>query len=250
MELNRRVQMFYRDHPLMVSSPFGGVDGINRELFAATIDRLGIDLRGKRVLDIGCGRGFAQHIVRERGGTYTGVDFVPNGIGFPLAQGDANALPFQSDSFDVVFCIDAFEHFPQPLRATSEIKRVLRDNGTFFLSAPNYSNVAGLVKKFCEHVGSYERNTWAPFGRWQPQEWETPLTGRILKRIFRTAGFRRTERIGHPSEIGLGLFPWIDHPRMPEAIQFRLQRLFGVIGPAIAAVWPGASLHGFWKIEC
>jgi len=250
MEVNRRVQMFYRDHPLMISSPFGGVEGINRELFASTIDQLGIDLRDKRVLDVGCGRGFAQHVVRERGGTYTGVDFVPNGVGFPMAQGDANALPFEAGSFDVVFCIDAFEHFPQALRAAVEIRRVLKEGGTFFLSAPNYSNVAGLVKKVYEAAGIYKRNTWAPFGRWTPQEWETPITGGFINRTFRRAGFRRLTRVAHPAEVGLGLFPWIDHPRMPESIQFRLQRLFAAMGPRIASVWPGASLHNFWRIEC
>ena len=249
MVLNRRVQDFYRDNPLMVSSPFGGVDGIHRDLFLDVFETLGIDLNGKKVLDVGCGRGFPSAIVRDRGGSYTGADVVANGSGFALSVADAAALPFPDAAFDLVFCIDAFEHIPEPLEAAREFRRVLTDDGIFFLSAPNYSNVAGLVKKWCEAFGAYERDTWAPFRNWQPQELETFFTGHFLRGIARDAGFTRVGCIGHAAEVGLGLCPWIDHAKMPEAIKFRLQRLFNAIGPAVVRAWPGASLHEFWKIE-
>lgn len=248
MALNR-IQSFYADHPLLVSSPFGGVDGINEQLFLDTLDALEIDLNGKSVLDIGCGRGFVRELVAKRGGKYTGVDLVPNGRGFPLVQADAHKLPFETASFDIVFCIDAFEHMPDPVAAANEFWRVIGADGEVFLSAPNYSNVAGLVKKYCETWGGYAKNTWAPFRQWQPQEWETPLTGRRVRAIFRAAAFRACRRIGHPAEVGLGLFPWIDHAKMPERLKYWLQRGFAIIGPVVARIWPGASLHGFWKFD-
>ncbi len=247
--MNNSVAEFYRENPRMVSSPFGGVDGLDGDLLREVFDRLGLDLAGKKVLDVGCGRGCAGDVVCEAGGEYTGVDFVASRTGFRLALGDAAALPFPDASFDSVFCIDAFEHFPDPDRAAAEFRRVLRPGGFFYLSAPNYSNVAGIVKRIYEGLGLYEKNTWAPFGRWQPQELETPLTGRMLRGIFRRAGFGEVRCIGHGAEVGLGLFPWIDHAKMPEAIQFRLQSLFRAVGPSIAKVWPGASLHNFWKIN-
>ncbi|MDK1022055.1 MAG: class I SAM-dependent methyltransferase, partial [Candidatus Hydrogenedentes bacterium] len=173
--MNNSVAEFYRENPRMVSSPFGGVDGLDSDLLRDVFDRLRIDLAGKKVLDVGCGRGFAGDIVREAGGEYTGVDFVSSRDGFRLALGDAARLPFPDALFDVVFCMDAFEHFPDPHRAAVEFRRVLRPGGFFYLSAPNYSNVAGIVKRVYEGLGLYEKNTWAPFGRWQPQELETPL---------------------------------------------------------------------------
>ena len=118
-----------------------------------------------------------------------------------------------------------------------------------FLSAPNYANVAGIVKKVCETLGSYEKDTWAPFRNWHPQELEHALTSGRVKRLFRQAGFSRQKRVGHGSEVGIGLFPWIEHAKMPEAIKFRLQRLFNSIGPAVVGICPGASLHCFWKFE-
>jgi SAM-dependent methyltransferase len=247
--MSKELQDFYRRNPLMVSSPFGGVDGVNRELVGRVFDQLGVSLQGRSILDVGCGRGFIGDYVRDQGGDYAGTDFVASRKGIRLALADAAALPFPEASFDGVFCIDAFEHIPKPERATREFRRVLRPGGFVFLSAPNYSNVAGLVKRVCEAAGWYERNTWAPFRNWQPQELEHPLTGGLVRRAYGAAGFTRFTRRGHPTEASLGLFPWVEHAKMPEAIKFRLQRLFAALGPAIVTAWPGASLHSFWKIE-
>ena len=247
--MTQRIQQFYRENPLMVSSPFGGVSGVHEDLFATVIERLGLRFDGCSILDVGCGRGFMGEIVRARGGRYAGADLVPNGASFPLVQADAMHLPFRDGSFDGVFCIDAFEHIPDGAQAAREFRRVLRPGGYMFLSAPNYSNVAGLVKRWCERFGSYQPDTWAPFRRWQPQELEQCLTTRRVLSQYRAAGFSRITRMGHAPEVGLGLFPWVDHPEMPEAVQFRVQRLFAAVAPAVTRVWPGASLHQFWKFE-
>lgn len=243
------IQDFYTRNPRMVSSPFGGVDGINAPLFNTVLAALDIDFTGRRVLDVGCGRGFVEGEVIARGGRYVGADFVVSRGGFPLVRADAARLPFPDGTFDVLLCIDASEHFPDPPAAAREFFRVLRPGGVYFLSAPNYGNVAGLVKWTCERFGGYEKNTWAPFGRWQPQELEQPLTPGFVRRLYREAGFTGIRALGHGAEVGLGLFPWVDHPKMPEAIQFRLQRLFAKIGPAVARRVPAASLHLFWRMD-
>ena len=247
--MTQRMREYYASNPLMVSSPFGGVDSINATLVRDVFAKLGIDVSGRSVLDVGCGRGFMREYVNAQGGRYVGVDLLAHGSGFPLGVADATRLPFPDASFDGVFCVDAFEHIPDGVAAAREFLRVLRPGGFMFLSAPNYGNVAGLAKWFCEHWGGYAPDTWAPFRRWQAQELEQPLTEAGVRRIYREAGFGRFTRIGHAPEVYLGVFPWTDHPCMPEALQFRLQRLFRRMGPAIMRVWPGASLHGFWKIE-
>ncbi len=249
MQARDPIRAFYEDNPRMVSSPFGGVDAFNRALFEEVLETLAIGLAGKEVLDVGCGRGLVREAVAAAGGGYTGCDFVVSGGAFPLVQADAAALPFENAAFDVLFCIDASEHFPNPGRAAAEFHRVLRPGGVFFLSAPNYANVAGAVKWFCERWGGYAPNSWAPFGRWQPQEHELPLTPRRVRRLYRAAGFRYARRVGYGCEAGPGLCPWMDHPRAPEAVQFRLQRFFRAVGPAIVRICPTASLHLFWRFD-
>jgi SAM-dependent methyltransferase len=243
------IQKFYRDNPRMVSSPFGGVDDINDTLLLDVLGKLDIDFAGKRVLDVGCGRGFVEDVVKRQDGTYFGADFVVSRGGFPLVRADAARLPFPDGSMDLLICIDASEHFPQPAQVAEEFFRVLKPGGVYFLSAPNYGNVAGLVKKAYEGLGWYEEDTWAPFGRWQPQELEQPLTPGFVRRTYGTAGFGPITGIGHGAEVGLGLCPWVDHPKTPESIQFRLQRLFARLGPGIARLCPTASLHIFWRME-
>ncbi len=246
-----RMRDYYRDNPLMVSSPFGGVDGINGELIAEVFARLGICVDGKRVLDVGCGRGFAGEWVRDQGGDYVGADMVvtPSPVSVSRVQADAAHLPFASETFDALLCIDAFEHMPDMHTVAREFRRVLKPEGFIFLSVPNYGNVAGIVKRYCERFGGYEKNTWAPFRNWQPQELEQPLTNAMVRRVFREAGFNTMRPIGHAPEALLGLFPWAQHPHMPERVLYRLQRVALAAGPAIVKAWPGTSMHAFWKID-
>ena len=245
----KRLQAYYEHNPLMVSSPFGGVDRINGVFVQEVFERLAIPVAGRRVLDVGCGRGLLHKPLTAMGGVYTGMDFVRPAEGGPSLLGDAQRLPFQDGAFDGVCCVDAFEHLPEMAAAACEFRRVLRAGGWAFLSAPNYGNVAGLVKWACETVGWYEANTWAPFRNWQPQELEHPLTAGNVRRLFRDAGFARQRRVGHAAEAVLGLFPWVEHKRMPEAVKFRLQRLSAALGPALTTAWPGASLHLFWRFD-
>jgi len=201
------------------------------------------------VLDVGCGRAFLRDYVSRQGGDYTGLDFVISQPGPRIVRGSAMTLPFADAAFDLVTCVDAFEHFPDPAMAAREFHRVLKPGGSFFLSAPNYANVAGLVKWWTERTGRYAPRTWAPFGRWQPQEFEQPLTPRFIRRCFVPAGFQEITAIGFAREVELGLFPWIDHPAMPDRFRLRLQPLFRALGPVIVAAWPAASLHLFWRMR-
>jgi SAM-dependent methyltransferase len=49
----------------------------------------------------------------------------------------AEALPFRDGQFDFVICTQVFEYLPDPALVVAEIRRVLRNGGTLFLSAPS-----------------------------------------------------------------------------------------------------------------
>ncbi len=95
------------------------------------------DLPNGRLLDVGCGDGFWTSIFVEFGFDATGVDLSPGGIdaartrypGIRFLVADADEpLPFESGSFDVVFC-RAISHFGEPdlgtPRVTSLIGRLM-----------------------------------------------------------------------------------------------------------------------------
>jgi len=100
------------------------------------------------VLDCGCGEGTKSEIVTGPDASRVGLDFAREGLRMAQdagsamlpVQGDLTALPFQSESFDAVFCADTFEHLADPDSALAECIRVTRKGGLLAITAPNYGS--------------------------------------------------------------------------------------------------------------
>jgi O-methyltransferase len=102
------------------------------------------DLRGKKILEIGSGRGGnCSYLVRYAGAAaVTGLDFCPAHIEFcervfPMKElafigGDAMALPFEPETFDVVVNLESSHSYPDLNRFGEEVRRVLKKDGLFF----------------------------------------------------------------------------------------------------------------------
>jgi len=251
----QNLQDFYQREAALVTSPFITQElKTNNELWDRVKTTLEFDFKDKIILDLGCGTGMlSTHFQDCR--FYTGMD-LNNHPNFQklldeqhrFVQGNAQILPFADDSFDYVLCLDSFEHYPDEQAAAHEIFRILKPGGSFFLSIPTYSNVAGMVKKWCESVGSYEKDSWAPFDYWKPEEQEHFITPKLIKNLFANAGFTNFNYMGYDHEISIGLCPWIWHPKMPGKIASGLSRGFKLVSKPIASVCPQLSLHTFWLI--
>jgi ubiquinone/menaquinone biosynthesis C-methylase UbiE len=95
-------------------------------------------------LDIGCGTGELLARLPEWGKIrLAGLDIAPNmvaaareklGPGPDLRVGDAESLPWESASFDLVLCTNSFHHYPDPDRSLAEMRRVLKRNGHLLLA--------------------------------------------------------------------------------------------------------------------
>lgn len=104
------------------------------------------DLEGKYVLEVGSGRGGgASYLARyKKPAEYVGLDLSDPGIAFcnkyhnvnnlRFVKGDAENLPFDDDSFDAVVNVESSRCYPNIMRFFSEVKRVLRPNGSFLLT--------------------------------------------------------------------------------------------------------------------
>lgn len=93
-----------------------------------------------RVLDLGCGRGFGLAGLRRLAphASFIGVDHDLDALGFAAAQragsicaGDACALPFHDESFDVVFDFGTSYHVDDPPSSLAEVQRVLKNGGSY-----------------------------------------------------------------------------------------------------------------------
>ncbi|MDI6809241.1 MAG: class I SAM-dependent methyltransferase [Candidatus Eisenbacteria bacterium] len=58
--------------------------------------------------------------------------------------GDANSLPFMSDSVPFVFCYETLHHFPDPAPIIKEVYRILSPGGCFFFDEEPYRRTLHL----------------------------------------------------------------------------------------------------------
>jgi len=97
----------------------------------AYLDRYVGPGRDRRVLDVGCGAANMTHHLRHYG-QVVGVDNNPRPLkvarerGLEAYLGDADALPFEDDEFDLVALLDTVEHVPQENEVFEECRRVLK----------------------------------------------------------------------------------------------------------------------------
>jgi len=123
----------------------------------ALLESLRRDPRGLRLLDVGCGGGLLSEAFASMGCDVTGVDrSAPtlaaarahaerSGLAIRYLEGSADALPFESQSFDIVCCCDVLEHVDDPGMVVREISRVLRPGGVFFFDTLNRTLRSKLV---------------------------------------------------------------------------------------------------------
>jgi SAM-dependent methyltransferase len=60
--------------------------------------------------------------------------------------GSAYALPVRDGSIDLVLCMDVLEHLCEPEKCLTEVRRVLRPGGFFYLSTPNPASLGARRK--------------------------------------------------------------------------------------------------------
>ena len=251
----KKLKDFYQREGALVTSPF--IDDklkLNHGLFDHVRRSLDIDFQDKAIIDIGCGSGMLSTFFNDHK-NYVGLDLnkrqsfqILKDESHYYAQANALELPVSAASFDIAIVMDSFEHFPDQVAAAREIKRVLKTDGHVLLSIPTYANVAGLVKKWSESSGSYEQDTWAPFDYWKPEELEHFVTPQSVKKVFSQGGFSHFDYIGYDSEVVVGLFPWVWHPKMPAKLAAGISKGFSLFSKPLCKIWPESSLHTFWKI--
>ncbi|MCZ2290521.1 MAG: bifunctional 2-polyprenyl-6-hydroxyphenol methylase/3-demethylubiquinol 3-O-methyltransferase UbiG [Burkholderiales bacterium] len=108
-------------------------------------------LRGKRVLDVGCGGGILAEAMAVRGATVTGIDMASKPLGVAqlhaLESGvenldyreiSAEALAAEAaGTFDIVTCMELLEHVPDPASTVRACATLARPGAWVFFSTIN-----------------------------------------------------------------------------------------------------------------
>ncbi|MBI3885575.1 MAG: class I SAM-dependent methyltransferase [Opitutae bacterium] len=105
-----------------------------------------VGLKGRRVLDAGCGAGEYVEAFATKGAFAEGVEFCADKVAqyqrrHPgskrISQGNLEAVAFPDDSFDLIVLNEVLEHTPDEGRVLAEMRRVLRPDGWLAVFCPN-----------------------------------------------------------------------------------------------------------------
>ncbi|CCQ34104.1 24-sterol C-methyltransferase protein [Halorhabdus tiamatea SARL4B] len=150
---------------------------------------------GDVVLDLGCGSGYAARALRAAGGAGRayGLDRSPQmaanareytddaAVGFLV--GDFQHLPFETDSVDHAFSMEAIYYAPDPVEALRELCRVLRSGGTFYCAVDYVADNP--------HTAEWDDYVDVEMTRWSRAAY---------REAFREAGFHVAEQEAIPDE--------------------------------------------------
>jgi SAM-dependent methyltransferase len=154
------------------------------------------------VVDVACGVGYGSDYLRSAPTTVVGVDIADEAIAIArdryrngnvfFVQGNAEQLPFPDDCVDAVTCFEGIEHFRDPDAHLDEVVRVLKPEGTYFISTP--------------HPGKHEHGEDNPFHlhEFEPERFEAMLRERFTD--VEMLGQRRKQTEAHARAQMLDFF--------------------------------------------
>ena len=185
----------------------------------------GVSLVGAAVLDLGAGTGAASRAAAAAGArSITAVDVAAGMLAVdrdrrpPAALGDALALPFADDVFDVTIAAFSLNHIDDPVAALGEASRVTRGGGRV-LSSSYAEGDTHVVKRIVDDVA----RRWG----WEPAEWYGRFRAHTAPRTATAERVRTAAEAAGLIEIG---------------VECRAVR-FAELGPAELVAWRLGMAH-------
>lgn len=122
---------------------------------------------GERALDLGCGDGVFTAELARAGVRVIGADVAEAalerarsrypGLDLRLVKPEA-PLPFEDNTFELVWASEVIEHIADTARWLSEVRRVLAPGGRLLLTTPSHGRVRlllGGIERYSEPLGDH-----------------------------------------------------------------------------------------------
>jgi len=161
---------------------------------------------GVNFLDIGCGTGWAiAHFAEliDYNGSFYGVDLSWKMIekakerfksrsNFFFVKANAESIPLVDNFFDMIICTNSFHHYFNPIKALTEMHRLLKTRGRVYILDPTADNwLVKLIDKL---------------GEWFEPEHVKLYSTEEFRSLFSVAGLKyvATEVINNREKIHVG----------------------------------------------
>lgn len=113
-------------------------------------------LKGK-ILDAGCGTGILPRLYETK--DIFGIDMSYEMLKYyPTSQKanmSAEDLIFENEHFNTIFCRSLLHHLPNPEKALSEFRRVIKRGGRVLIWETNKSFIAQIIRRLTQHGGRF-----------------------------------------------------------------------------------------------
>ncbi|HEX9940492.1 MAG TPA: bifunctional 2-polyprenyl-6-hydroxyphenol methylase/3-demethylubiquinol 3-O-methyltransferase UbiG [Thermoanaerobaculia bacterium] len=167
------------------------------------VDELGIDPRGRKTLDVGCGGGLLAEEFARLGCDVTGIDpsersleaarahAREEGLAIGYRQATGEHLPFPDAAFDLAYCCDVLEHVEDLGKVIAEISRVLKPGGTFLYDTINRTLRSKLVM-----IKLLQEWSWTSLMPPDLHDWGKFIKPRELVSLMAAHGLRNQDLTG------------------------------------------------------
>lgn len=212
------------------------------------------DLKGKRVLDVGCGTGrYLEVVLKEEPESLVGVDLseavyvaaenlLLKNNRLMLLQCDANHLPLPDQVFDFVYSIGVIHHTPDPYKTWKNLVRLVKPGGRFAIWVYGKGRGNRLPSWIPRPIYLYQflSNRIIPSGTmlkivlsyvpWAIKLNRQPLIGRITRQLFPAIDYK-------------GRFPLSDEM----LIEWACLDTFDCLTPKYARTYTVDEIIGWYK---
>ena len=209
------------------------------------------NIRGKKIVDLGCGDGYYSRFFAKNKAQVTGIDFSPTSIaiaehlekkeklGIKYFHADIAHLPFlKNESFDIALAEMVLVTIPtqKKLRAiVKEVKRIIRKNGILVISKGHPTAFFDRTTEF--YKWSFDNPKTSYFDSLSPQRVKMNIAGKMIKftnyhrtledflRPWLNEGFVVSDiREPKPNKFSIKRFPHHLDTKIPYFIIFKLQK--------------------------
>lgn len=226
---------------------------ITEKRYNDLLDIFESERKTNRILDIGAGYGFFLEAAKKRGWEVFGTEIADDAIAhcaqkdIDLFKGPVETIDFGDLSFDVVVSIEVLEHLNTPNSFVQSIHRLLRPQGVFYLTTPNFDSLLRFwlgekydVIGYPNHLCYYTPKTLQKLMKSNGFEnIQTKTTGMSVTRIKTSKGKSDQDYVSETSD--------------DEMLRYRIEKNAGLriakttINGSLNLLKVGDSLKGFFR---